>query len=272
MSISCSFLHLFIPTLPFSSMSFSLIHYRSGITLWFPSVPISPGLTVPSPSKYQFEGDQSLKQSSGASFWRVVPPKTLEARRHFSPPSMWQLAALASSPSLSGEDNIVTRRKVIEGASFIFDLSSKRRWNHGRSHARGGTKGALNAAGRRGSLIDANVISEVEDTKWNYREMSQSHVWCRHLFSFINHCYYNLGQVDHCSCCRVIINITECRFYKGIKRLLWQNRSHFTSAHGKWMDIFRSHLSSFCSFCHSIRDKWSSFFLSFFFLSNVIPL
>lgn len=32
MSRSCLFLHLFIPTLPFSSMSFSLIHYRSGIT------------------------------------------------------------------------------------------------------------------------------------------------------------------------------------------------------------------------------------------------
>lgn len=55
-------------------------------------------------------------------------------------------------------------------------------------------------------------------------------------FGFISRWYYNLGYVDHCSHPTIVI-ITECRFDKGIKRLPWQSRSHFTITHGKWMNF-----------------------------------
>lgn len=75
-------------------------------------------------------------------------------------------------------------------------------------------------------------------------------------FGFISRCRFSLGRVDHCSHPRASVIITECWFYKGIKRLLWRSRSHFTITHGKWVDFIHP-----CCYCCWVQDYCISFFL-----------
>lgn len=46
------------------------------------------------------------------------------------------------------------------------------------------------------------------------------------------------SHVDQHSCLWAIINIRQYQFCKGIKRLVWQHGSRFTSAHVKWICLF----------------------------------
>lgn len=69
--------------------------------------------------------------------------------------------------------------------------------------------------------------------------MSWSHVWCRLLSASLPSAITTCARVDQCSCLWAIINITQYRFYKGIKRLVWQNRSHFITACGKRFVFFQ---------------------------------
>ena len=128
--------------------------------------------------------------------------------------------------------------EFIEEGPFLMQFLNQSEGDNMNVIAQRETKEALTAAVWLGSLMDANIISKVEETKWNRRETSWSHVWCRHLSASLPAAITTRARADQCSCLQAIISITRYRFYKGIKRLPWQNRSHFTSPCCKWIVFF----------------------------------
>lgn len=126
------FIYFFILGLPFSSLSFPLIHYRSGRTLGLPPLVMSPSSSV------TLLHQVSNLRRSISIYLPLSPPGRLHRRRlkpgHCDQCRCLRLPIVPSPPfpslPLSGHGDILTLCTSIEGGSLRFDLPSKRRRRH----------------------------------------------------------------------------------------------------------------------------------------------